>query len=139
MLVAADDEHVFVVTTGGDLLAWDAKTGEALWERVYYGVPASMTVVGETVVVQSSDGTVGYSMSGERLWSMSATEGLVTDGTSLAVLTEADVVVLDELGEGLGRWPVGDTSLGVTHRLIPAPGGLWVIKSDFTVKGVWVR
>lgn len=139
MLIAADDERVFVVNTKGSVLAWDAETGEPLWERAYYGTPASMTVVGQTLVVQSSDGTVGYSMSGERLWSTPATEGLVTDGTSLAVLTESDVVVLDEDGEELGRWPVGDMSLGVTHRLIPAPGGLWVIKGDFTVKGVWVR
>ena len=139
LLVSADDDHVFVVNTKGSVLAWDAKSGEPLWERAYYGVPASMTVVGETLVVQSSDGTVGYSVSGERVWSMPATEGLVTDGASIAVLTESDVVSLDEAGEELGRWPVGDISLGVTHRLIPAPGGLWVIKGDFTVKGVWVR
>lgn len=138
-LVVAGGDAVFVADDYGGVVARDAASGVELWTSGMPGVVSGGTVLGERLVLQSTQGTFAYSADGGFEWSDAAADGILSDGTHLVLLRADAVALVGDDGATEAEWPVDPDSLSVSHALIAVSDGVWVVNSLFQATGVTAR
>lgn len=134
--LAANDERVFAIGADGTIQALDARTGAPRWLTVIPGVPYSVALTDDRVVVQSNDVTVAYTHAGTRQWTVAAHRGLLSDGHLILVIADSAAVLADGAGNELANWPVASANIAINHRAIAGPTGFLMVGSDFTLQAV---
>ncbi len=120
-----------VVGDDGFIRAFDADTGEGVWELRYTGNVRAAVVIGERAIVATDESTRAVDLaSGTVVWSRGGSQDVVTDGVRAVVFGDSTAHLVDASGDTEKEWTVPSLSLAIYRYAVAGHDGFWVFLSN---------
>ncbi|BDZ47518.1 PQQ-binding-like beta-propeller repeat protein [Naasia aerilata] len=111
---------VSLVTTDGDLLALDARSGAELWDGAVTGILRTVAATESRVIVATDEQTVVFrAADGATVWTAGgAVSAVPASGDRVLTLSGRTVTLRDAEGAAVGEWPLPDSTDPADPRLL---------------------
>lgn len=126
------DSVLYAADSFGGVHAFNPETGAELWQGTSTGTIDSATMMGDLLVLHTSEGTAAFAPDGQLRWVVDAGEGMVTDGERAIVFDTDSALLIDATGQTLAEWPMPHVTFGFSRTVYPSTDGVWIIGSDFS-------